>query len=100
MHTGLRTFPYRGHHDFKGDFSGAPGRGPIPESHDTILEMLGVEGYRSAHITDCYHQFKPSKNFHRGFNEWIWIHGRATRPCAVSARRNTGLHEPSGAFPL
>ena len=80
MHTGLRTFPYRGHHDFKGDFSGAPGWGPIPESQDTISEMLGAEGYRSALITDCYHQFKPSKNFHRGFNEWIWIRGQEADP--------------------
>ena len=76
LHTGLRTFPYRGHHDLKGDFSGAPGWGPIPEEQDTIAEMLGAAGYRSAFITDCYHQFKPSKNFHRGFDEWIWIRGQ------------------------
>ena len=80
MHTGLRTFPYHGHHDLKSDFSGAPGWGPIPESQDTIAEMLGAEGYRNALITDCYHQFKPSKNFHRGFSEWIWIRGQETDP--------------------
>ncbi|MBN1687137.1 MAG: sulfatase, partial [Spirochaetales bacterium] len=80
LHTGLRTFPYHGHHDFKGDFSGAPGWGPIPESQDTISEMLGADGYRSAFITDCYHQFKPSKNFHRGFNEWVWVRGQEADP--------------------
>jgi arylsulfatase A-like enzyme len=80
MHTGLRTYPYHGHHDYKGDFSGAPGWGPIPESQDTIAEMLGAAGYRSCLITDCYHQFKPSKNFHRGFDEWQWIRGQEADP--------------------
>jgi arylsulfatase A-like enzyme len=80
VHTGLRTYPCRGHHDYKGDFSGAPGWGPIPEEQDTVAEILGAAGYRTALITDCYHQFKPSKNFHRGFNEWIWIRGQAADP--------------------
>ncbi|MBC8444981.1 MAG: sulfatase-like hydrolase/transferase, partial [Chloroflexi bacterium] len=70
----------RGHHDYKGDFSGAPGWGPIPEEQDTLAEMLGEAGYRTALITDCYHQFKPSKNFHRGFNEWSWIRGQEADP--------------------
>jgi arylsulfatase A-like enzyme len=80
LHTGLRTYPYRGHRDLKGDFSGAPGWGPIPEEQDTLAEILGAIGYRSALITDCYHQFKPSKNFHRGFNEWIWVRGQEADP--------------------
>ncbi|HUV94302.1 MAG TPA: sulfatase [Anaerolineae bacterium] len=80
LHTGLRTFPYRGHHDYKGDFSGAPGWGPIPEEQDTLAEIVSAVGYRTAFITDCYHQFKPSKNFHRGFHEWTWIRGQEADP--------------------
>jgi arylsulfatase A-like enzyme len=80
LHTGLRTFPYVGHRDYKGDFSGAPGWGPIPEEQDTLAEMLGAAGYRSALITDTYHQFKPSKNYHRGFDEWVWIRGQEADP--------------------
>ncbi len=80
LHTGLRTYPYRGHHDYKGDFSGAPGWGPIPEDQDTVAEMLSAAGYRTALITDTYHQFKPSKNYHRGFDEWIWIRGQEADP--------------------
>ena len=80
LHTGLHTFPYHGHHDYKGDFSGAPGWGPIPEEQTTIAELLGEIGYRTAFITDCYHQFKPSKNFHRGFDEWQWIRGQEADP--------------------
>ena len=76
LHTGLRTYPFQGHRDYKGDFSGAPGWGPIPEQRTTVSEMLSTRGYRTAFITDCYHQFKPSKNFHRGFDQWTWVRGQ------------------------
>lgn len=76
IHTGQRVFPFRGHRDYKGDFRGAPGWGPIHEEQDTLAELLGEAGYRTAFITDVYHQFKPSKNFHRGFDEWQWIRGQ------------------------
>lgn len=78
IHTGLRTFPFHGHRDLKGDFMGAPGWGPIPEEQDTVAELLRELGYRTALLTDTYHQFKPSKNFHRGFDEWEWIRGQET----------------------
>ncbi|HUV08710.1 MAG TPA: sulfatase-like hydrolase/transferase, partial [Spirochaetia bacterium] len=41
-------------------------------------------------VTDCYHQFKPSKNFHRGFDEWIWIRGQEHDPY------RSGPHVPDG----
>ncbi len=76
LHTGLRCYPFTGHKDYKGDFSGAPGWGPIPEEQTTVAEHLNARGYRTAFITDCYHQFKPSKNFHRGFDQWTWVRGQ------------------------
>jgi arylsulfatase A-like enzyme len=76
LHTGKRTFPFRKHRDYKGDFRGAPGWGPIPEEQHTVAETLSEMGYHTALITDTYHYFKPSKNFHRGFQEWIWIRGQ------------------------
>jgi arylsulfatase A-like enzyme len=76
LHTGRRVYPFWGHQPQKGDFRGAPGWGPIEEGLDTMAEVLGAQGYRSAFITDTYHQFKPSKNFHRGFDEWCWIRGQ------------------------
>ena len=76
LHTGQRVFPFHGHRPLKGDFVGAPGWGPINEEQDTLSELLGEKGYRTAFITDTYHQFKPSKNFHRGFDEWVWIRGQ------------------------
>ncbi len=76
VHTGQRVYPFHGHRDYKGDFSGAPGWGPIHEEQDTLAELLHEAGYRTAFITDVYHQFKPSKNFHRGFDEWVWVRGQ------------------------
>jgi len=76
LHTGLRTFPFRNHKDYKGDFVGAAGWGPIPEEQDTVAEIMQRNGYRTAFVTDTYHQFKASKNFHRGFDEWTWIRGQ------------------------
>ena len=92
IHTGLRTYPFHGHRECKGDFIGAPGWGPIPEEQDTVAERLREAGYRTALLTDCYHQFKPSKNFHRGFDEWDWIRGQETD------RFRSGPALPAGAI--
>jgi len=56
------------------------GWGPVSEERDTIAEILQSHNYRTAFITDAYHQFKPSMNFHRGFNEWTWIRGQESDP--------------------
>jgi arylsulfatase A-like enzyme len=76
LHTGKRTYPFHDHSLQKGDFVGAPGWGPIPEDQDTLAEILHERGYRTGFITDTYHQFKPSKNYGRGFDEWLWIRGQ------------------------
>lgn len=80
LQTGCRIFPFRGNKAYKGDFVGAAGWGPVSEERDTIAEILSGHGYRTAFITDTYHQFKPSKNFHRGFDEWTWIRGQEGDP--------------------
>jgi len=80
LQTGCRVFPFIGHKAYKGDFFGAPGWGPVFEEHDTIAEILRSHNYRTAFITDTYHQFKPSMNFHRGFDEWTWIRGQEADP--------------------
>jgi arylsulfatase A-like enzyme len=105
LHTGIRTYPYHGHLDYKGDFQGvAPGWGPIPEEQDTIAEILGANGYRCAFVTDTYHQFKPSKNFHRGFHEWHWVRGQEmdcyrSGPAVSEASVAAHMKEPIDANP-
>jgi len=80
LQTGCRIFPFIGHKNYKGDFAGAAGWGPVFEERDTIAETLQRHDYRTAFVTDTYHQFKPSMNFHRGFNEWTWIRGQESDP--------------------
>jgi len=81
LHTGQRVWPFwSSNNGCKGDFVGAPGWGPMDEDQDTVAEQLSEAGYRTAFITDTYHQFKPSKNFHRGFQTWEWIRGQESDP--------------------
>ena len=79
IYTGRRTYPFH-NGDFrhiKGDFVGiAPGWGPIPEAQATLAEMYEASGFRTGLISDLYHQFKPSKNFWRGFHQWTFIRGQ------------------------
>jgi len=76
IHTGKRTFPFKNYKPVKGDHVKVYGWQPIPEDQTTLAEILRHHGYRTAFITDTYHQFKPSMNFHRGFDEWRWLRGQ------------------------
>ena len=42
----------------------------------TMAETLLDAGYLTAMVSDVFHQFKPDKNFHRGFLSWQWIRGQ------------------------
>ena len=77
LYTGKQVYPFEnGDFHLKGDFVGAPGWGPIPEGDSTLAEMLSTGGYRTALIGDLYHMFKPSKNFWRGFDQWMFLRGQ------------------------
>lgn len=81
LYTGKRVYPFfNGNFRLKGDFVGAPGWGPIPEEQDTLAELLQKNGYRTGLIADVYHMFKPSKNYSRGFNQWMFLRGQETDP--------------------
>ena len=81
VYTGRNVYPFH-NADFrlKGDFVGAPGWGPIPEDQDTLAEMLRESGYRTGLIADVYHMFKASKNFSRGFDQWMFLRGQEGDP--------------------
>lgn len=87
LYTGQRVFPFvDGDFRLKGDFVGAPGWGPIPESQDTLAELFREHGYRTGLISDLYHEFKPSKNFSRGFHQWTFHRGQESDPCRSGPR--------------
>ena len=81
IYTGQRVYPFHnGDFRLKGDFAGAPGWGPIREEQHTLAEILREAGYRTGLIADVYHMFKPSKNFWRGFDQWMFLRGQETDP--------------------
>ncbi len=76
LHTGNRVFPFGGHQSAKGDNVRLPGWGAHSDSVVTLSEIAGHGGYHTGLVTDVYHQFKPSMNFHRGFDQFRWIRGQ------------------------
>lgn len=66
IYTGRRCFPadlYEQRED------GLLWRGwnPLFVEDVTLAETLRGAGFTTGLVTDCYHQFKPGKNFQRGF---------------------------------
>lgn len=87
LYTGQRVYPFHnGDFRLKGDFWGAAGWGPIPEEQPTLAEMLREAGYRTALVADVYHMFKPSKNFWRGFDQWMFLRGQEKDPARSGPR--------------
>jgi arylsulfatase A-like enzyme len=74
--TGMRGYPW--HHDLDG-LGLSPaflGWHRVPTSQTTLAEILLHRGYCTGLITDCYHLFKPTQNFTRGFLSWQFIRGQ------------------------
>lgn len=80
LHTGLRTWPFREWVPDKGDIVPLQGWQRIPEEQGTISETLVLNGYQNGFVTDTFHYFRPSKNFHRGFQQFIWVRGQEADP--------------------
>jgi len=49
---------------------------PLYAEDVTLAETLAGTGYVTSIVSDLYHQFKPGKNFNRGFDCWNWIRGQ------------------------
>lgn len=78
IHTGMRTFPFRGWVPQKGDPIRLYGWQRIPEDQTTLAEILRPAGYETLMVSDCYHLFKPSMNFNREFTVDRRIRGQET----------------------
>jgi len=81
LYTGRRVYPFHNSRfNLKGDFGNTIGWGPIPEDQPTLAETLREAGYRTGLVADLYHMFKPSKNYWRGFDQWMFLRGQETDP--------------------
>jgi arylsulfatase A-like enzyme len=73
LYTGRRGIPayyYPQHENVQ-----LPGWHPLYHEDVTLSETLLEAGYINALISSLYHQFKPGRNFQRGFHTWEWIRG-------------------------
>jgi arylsulfatase A-like enzyme len=78
IHTGKRTWPFRGWVPPKGEDIILQGWQPIPNEQTTLAEMMRAAGYGTYFVTDNMHQYKPSYNFHRGFDAFDFFRGQTT----------------------
>ncbi|MDQ3361452.1 MAG: sulfatase-like hydrolase/transferase, partial [Actinomycetota bacterium] len=76
VYTGTRTWPFRGWVPQRGETFFPAGWQRMPEDQVSITETLAENGYDTTLVTDTYHQFKPSMNFHRGFGVFDFIRGQ------------------------
>jgi arylsulfatase A-like enzyme len=76
LYTGMRSYPWRFSFDRKGLWPTGPGWHKIPPEQTTLAEHLLAHGYRTALVSDLYHEFKPTLNFTRGFLNWEFIRGQ------------------------
>jgi arylsulfatase A-like enzyme len=76
IHTGLRTWPFRGFYELPGETFQPAGWQPIPEAQITLAEMLSGAGYNTALFADTQPMFHPSMNFQRGFKVFEWVRGQ------------------------
>ena len=77
FYTGRNLWPGWQVQEHAGDHLGyQPGWHQIPEDWPTVAEVVSEAGYATSLVSDLYHQFKPTGNWHRGFFSWEWIRGQ------------------------
>jgi arylsulfatase A-like enzyme len=78
IYTGTRTFPFRNWQVYKGDDIRLWGWQPIPAGQTHLAEILQQNGYVTLFVTDNLQLYKPSMNFHLGFDAFQFVRGQTT----------------------
>lgn len=73
LYTGRRIIPF--YYFPQHELGQLPGWHQLYFEDQTVAETLLEAGYLNVLISSLYHQFKPGRNFHRGFHTWRWIRG-------------------------
>src|SRR6266404_7629377 len=68
---------------------------PLFAEDVTMSETLKAAGFTTALISDVYHQFKPDKNFHRGFDSWRWLRGHESDRLETGPKKAINLNDYS-----
>lgn len=78
LYTGSRTWPFRNWSPPVGENVFSPaGWQKIPEDQRSLTTVLSENGYDTAFVTDTFHVFKSSYNFHRDFGTFDFVRGQA-----------------------
>lgn len=103
LHTGSRVYPAKDYGDTR-RWSKVnpphPGWGAVPNKLPTMAEIFQENGYFTGFVTDCYHQFKPNGNFHRGFWNVDFVRGQEVdpyRPFNVITDEQVDYHIPASS---
>lgn len=78
--TGNRTFPYNSNPGSRGLMCQSLGWHRIPDEQTALAEKLFEAGYVTGLVSDVFHMFKPTMNFHRGFMHWEFVRGQEVDP--------------------
>ena len=103
LHTGSRVYPAKDYSDpskWSSVTPPHPGWGALPNKLPTMAEIFLQEGYLTSFFTDCYHQFKPNGNFHRGFWNVNFLRGQevdAYRPLDAVSEQEIDRYIPVGS---
>ncbi len=76
IHTGLRSFPFRGWERTNEYDVNLWGWQPMPEDQIPMAQTLKDNGYQTLLVTDTLHQFRPSYNFQKGFDSFHFVRGQ------------------------
>ncbi len=91
LYTGRRVFPFQIVKQKSDMVAALPGWHPLFFEDVTLAEWLSERGYATGLISDVYHQFKPGKNYHRGFHSWQWIRGQEADPLYPTPKADRNL---------
>lgn len=73
LYTGRRVIPF--YYFPQHESVQLPGWHQLYYEDVTLAETLLRAGYINTLISSLYHQFKPGRNFQRGFHTWRWVRG-------------------------
>ena len=89
IHTGVRSFPFDNWSPRPDYDVNLYGWRPLLDDRPTLSETLRADGYSTMLVTDTLHMFRPSYNFHRGFDVFEFIRGQERdlyRPISLTSK--------------
>jgi len=91
--TGREILPFADVPAPKGVDPMLPGWRPLSEDDVSLSDFLRERGYWNGMVTDLWHLFKPTMNFHRNFHTWDFIRGQERDPWRYGPKGKYDIHD-------